>query len=127
VSVAIAEMVRKHFPQVPIYARSLDRNHSYRLMELGVTMQIRETLHSSLELSRGVLHELGFEASEAGRTIDAFRAFDARLLQQQFAIHGDEQALIDSVRQASAELQALFEAEEPGGARKDGEGQSQSD
>jgi hypothetical protein len=64
-----------------------------------------------MELARGVLHELGFEAAEALRTIDAFKEFDARLLQQQFAIHGDEQALIASARQSTDELRALFEAE----------------
>lgn len=110
-SLAIAELMRKHFPHVPVYARSLNRVHSYRLMELGVKVQIRETLHSSMELSRGVLHELGFEPSEAARAIDAFKEFDAKLLQQQFAIHGDEQALIATARQASDELRALFEAE----------------
>jgi voltage-gated potassium channel Kch len=96
---------------VPIYARSLNRAHSYQLMELGVKMQIRETLHSSMELSRGVLHELGFEIDEASRTIDAFRDFDAKLLQQQFAIHRDEQQLIATAKQASDELKLLFEAE----------------
>lgn len=110
-SVAIAEMVRKHFPHVPIYARSLNRMHSYRLMELGVRLEIRETLHSSLELARAVLQELGFGVREAARTVDAFREFDTKLLQQQFAIHRDEEALIASVRQASDELRALFEAE----------------
>jgi voltage-gated potassium channel Kch len=96
---------------VPIYARSLNRAHSYQLMELGVKMQIRETLHSSMELSRGVLHELGFEADEASRTIDAFRDFDTKLLEQQYVIHRDEQQLIASAKQASDELKALFEAE----------------
>jgi len=111
VSMNIAVMVRKHFPHVPIYARSLNRRHSYRLIELGVKMQIRETLHSSMELSRGVLYELGFDIDEASRTIDAFQAFDAKLLQQQSAIHRDEQQLIASAKQASDELKLLFDAE----------------
>jgi glutathione-regulated potassium-efflux system ancillary protein KefC/glutathione-regulated potassium-efflux system protein KefB len=110
-SLNIGALVRRHFPNVPIYARSLNRAHSYRLMELGVDMEVRETLHSSMELARGILQELGMEPAEAARTIDAFKDFDARLLQQQFAIHGDEQALIASVKQASDELRALFEAE----------------
>ena len=116
-SVNIAAMVRKHFPHVPIYARSLNRAHSYRLMELGVHMEVRETLHSSMELARSVLQELGFEPAEAARTIDAFREFDAKLLQQQFAIHGDEQAMIASAKQATDELRALFEAEADAAAR----------
>ena len=38
-----AELVRKHFPQVQIVARARDRFHAYRLMDLGVHLQMRET------------------------------------------------------------------------------------
>jgi len=112
-SVKVAAMVRKHFPQVPIYARTRNRPHSYQLLDLGVKMQIRETLYSSMELSRGVLHELGFEESEADRTIDAFREFDYKLLYQQHAVHRDEQQLVATTRQATDELKSLFEADQP--------------
>ena len=110
-SVKIAEMMRKHFPHVPIYARSHNRAHSYELMNHGVRLQIRETLHSSMELSRHVLHELGFDAHEAERTVRAFGDFDSKLLQQQHSIYRDEQQLIATVKQASDELKSLFEAQ----------------
>jgi glutathione-regulated potassium-efflux system ancillary protein KefC/glutathione-regulated potassium-efflux system protein KefB len=110
-SVHIAALVRKHFPDLPIFARSINRAHSYRLMELGVEVEVRETLHSSMELARSVLQELGFESAEAARTIEAFKEFDAKLLRQQSAMHGDEQALIATAKQATDELRALFEAE----------------
>jgi len=110
-SIKVATMVRKHFPQVPIYARSLNRAHSYQLMDLGVKMEIRETLYSSMELSRGVLQELGLSKFDADRTIEAFHEFDYKLLHQQHAVHRDEKQLIATSKQASEELKSLFEAE----------------
>ncbi|MET0379810.1 MAG: NAD-binding protein, partial [Spongiibacteraceae bacterium] len=110
-SVEVAAMVRKHFPDLPIYARAHNRAHAYRLLDLGVKMLVRETLYSSMELSRGVLGELGYSQHEAERTVQAFHDLDSKLLLQQHAVHGDEQQLIESSRQASEELKALFEAE----------------
>lgn len=112
-SIKVATMVRKHFPQVPIYARTRNRSHSYQLLDLGVKMQIRETLYSSIELSRGVLQELGFDEQDVGRTIDAFREFDYKLLYQEHAVHRDEQQLVATTRQATEELRSLFEADRP--------------
>lgn len=110
-SVEVAALVRQHFPHLPIYARAHNRAHAYRLLDLGVKMLVRETLYSSMELSRGVLGELGYSAHEAERTVQAFHDLDSKLLLQQHAVQGDEQQLIESSRQAHEELKALFEAE----------------
>ena len=111
-SLKTAEMVRRHFPHVPIYARARNRYHSYKLMDLGVKALIRETWLSSLELSRGVLKELGFGEEDANQMIAAFRALDEKLLLQQHAIYQDEAQLIQSAKQATDELKSLFEAAE---------------
>ena len=42
-SVHTAEAVRRHFPNVKIYARARDRNHAYQLIDVGVTVVNRET------------------------------------------------------------------------------------
>ena len=111
-SLKTAEMVRKHFPHVPIYARARNRFHAYKLMDLGVKAVIRETLFSSLELSRDVLEGLGFPETEATRTVTTFRAFDEKLLLQQYAVYQDETQLIQTSKQATDELRSLFEAAE---------------
>ena len=41
------EIVRQHYPDVPIYARSRDRMHVHRLMDAGVTIIQRETFLSA--------------------------------------------------------------------------------
>ncbi|MES2355305.1 MAG: monovalent cation:proton antiporter-2 (CPA2) family protein [Pseudomonadota bacterium] len=122
-SVKTAEMVRKHFPHVPVYARARNRVHTYKLMDLGVKVAVRETLLSSIELSRNVLKELGLKEDEANDTVAAFRTFDERLLLQQHAIYQDEAQLIQTSKQAADELKSLFEAaqeqEEVGTAKDD--------
>jgi len=109
-SIKTAEMVRRHFPNLPIYARARNRFHAYKLMDLGVRQVVRETLYSSMELSRGVLTELGLDASEVERTVAGFRAFDNKLLLQQHAFYQDEARMIQTSKQVSDELMGLFEA-----------------
>lgn len=123
-SLKTAEMVRRHFPDLPIYARARSRFHAYKLMDLGVRQVVRETLYSSMELSRGVLTELGLNAAEVERTVAGFRAFDNKLLLQQHAIYQDEEQLIQTSKQVSDELRDLFEAQNPEMAAEDEESMS---
>lgn len=109
-SLKTAALVRKHFPHVPIYARARNRFHSYKLMDLGVKMLVRETLQSSIDLGAGVLRELGIEDEEVERTVSAFREFDEKLLLQQHAIYQDEELLLENAKQATDDLKSLFES-----------------
>lgn len=104
-------LVRRHFPHLRILARARDRHHSHVLASLGVHGQIRETLLSSLELSRRVLEELGLPAEQAQRAVETFREHDARALERQRAVFRDEHELIQSVRAAARELEAVYEAD----------------
>jgi len=86
-------------------------------MDLGVELIERETLQSSLQLARGVLEQLGVPAWEAERTIERFRMHDAQTLQRQHAVYHDERRLIQTSREAAAELQGLFESDLEDGER----------
>ena len=110
-SVKIATIVRGSFPTVPIYARARNRQHVFALMDLGVTIIQRETLHSSLKLAELLLTDLDGDAEEARRVVDAFLTRDEGLLQQSFLVHHDEKEIIQTARQAGEELRAIFEAE----------------
>jgi glutathione-regulated potassium-efflux system ancillary protein KefC/glutathione-regulated potassium-efflux system protein KefB len=107
-SVKTAEMVRKHYPHLKIYARARNRAHAYRLMDVGVDKLIRETLLSSLELARDVLVGLGYSRAEAERAVRVFRRHDDALLATQHKIHHDEAQLIATARQGAEELERLF-------------------
>src|ERR1700737_1406020 len=45
-SVRTVELIRKHFPHLTILARARNRQHAFRLLDLGVHYNIRETLGS---------------------------------------------------------------------------------
>lgn len=108
-SVRTAEMVRKHFPQVQIYARARNRHHSHLLMDLGVKASVREMLFSSLKLTEEVLEALGQPAHETRQLLDKFQRYDEDLLQRQHAVFRDESKLIQTTKEAAEELQRLFE------------------
>ena len=108
-SVKTAEMVKKHYPHLKIYARARNRIHAYRLMDVGVDKQIRETLLSSIELARDVLMAMGNTEAEANDAVRRFRQHDEILLERQHKIHHDEAQLIAASRQGAEELERLFE------------------
>lgn len=111
-SLKTAELVRKHFPHVPIYARARNRNHVHRLMDLGVEFIRRETFLSSLDITREVLRGLGDPEQEVTRTIETFREFDRRHLYGDYAHYTDQQKLQVFARERSEELKDLFAQDE---------------
>ncbi|WPB81655.1 monovalent cation:proton antiporter-2 (CPA2) family protein [Archangium violaceum] len=108
-SVRTAQLVRAHFPQLPVYARARNRAHAYRLMDEGVKILNRETLLSSLEMACFVLQGLGFDEARARHIIERFRSYDEQLLQKQYAVSQDEEKLLQTAQQAREELRSLFE------------------
>ncbi|MBK7857690.1 MAG: NAD-binding protein [Archangiaceae bacterium] len=52
-SIEIGELVRRHFPNLPILARARNRTHYYRLLEAGRAPShiFRETMGTSLEMA----------------------------------------------------------------------------
>jgi len=110
-SLKIAETVKSHFPKLDIYARARNRHHAHMLMDLGIKVLVRETYFSSLRLAEQVLSGLGLEKSEVSASIEKFRVYDEAALIRQHAVHHDETKLIQSVKDASEELQSLFEAD----------------
>ena len=110
-SIRTAEMVRRHFPEVKIYARARNRFHSHRLMDLGVDLIERETLLSSLDLAEQVLKALGITGWEAQETVARFKLHDEKTLIRQYAVYHDESQLIQTSKQAAQELQGLLESD----------------
>ena len=108
-SIKVAATVKKHFPNLKIFARARNRQHAYRLLDAGVDYVIRETFLSAVELSRKLLETLGIEPGEANNITQRFQAYDEQLLQKQHAIYHDEAQVIASAKQAIVELQNLFE------------------
>ena len=76
-SVRTAEMIIKHFPHLKILARARNRQHSFRLMDLGVRYIVRETLLSSLEMRGARARVAGVRrGAKAVDTVRRFRLYD---------------------------------------------------
>ena len=86
-------MVRQHYPDVPIYARSRHRRHTHQLMDLGVKVIRRETFLSSLDLTREVLRGLGLPEREVRFTVDTFHDHDRRRLYEDYKHYTDIEKL----------------------------------
>ena len=107
-SVHTAKLIRRHFPDTPVFARARDRMHAYRLMDLGVSLIHRETFASSLELASDVLEAVGFSRASAKAGVQRFREYDDDLIKRQQAIYQDEAELVASAKQSMRELEELF-------------------
>ena len=96
-----------------MFARARNRQHAFKLMDLGVEVIVRETFHSSLEMGQQVLEALGLPPEAAADRRERFRQHDERMLREQHLMYDDEAALIASSEQARRDLEKLFEADEP--------------
>lgn len=107
-SLRTAEVVRLHFPDVPIFARARNRQHVHQLMDQGVTVIRRETFLSALDLTREVLRRFGSSEREIDRAIEAFRDLDRQHLYDDYAHYTDLEKLQDRARKYTEELEELF-------------------
>lgn len=108
-SLRTAETVQKHFPHLKIFARARNRQHAYKLLDMGVERIFRETLGSSLEMTGEILQAAGLTFSESHSTLERFRQYDENLLQETFKHHRDVDKLRELANKASRELEELFD------------------
>ena len=108
-SITTAQYLRKNYPDMIVLALARDRQHYYRLREVGVRHIWRETYLSSLDMSRESLQLLGISAEKARETVQTFRNYDDDLIERQQAIYDDEASMIESAQSAIAELESLFD------------------
>jgi glutathione-regulated potassium-efflux system ancillary protein KefC/glutathione-regulated potassium-efflux system protein KefB len=110
-SVRTAAVVRRHFPNLPIVARARNRVHAFRLRDLGVRMILRDTFPASLDMAEQALLRLGVSAATTASAISLFRRHDEEMMDAQYAVQHDEAKLIQTSREAAAQLRELFESD----------------
>jgi glutathione-regulated potassium-efflux system ancillary protein KefC len=110
-SVALAELVHEHFPQLQVVARARNVTHYYRLRELGVELIERETLDSALMSGRSVLELMGWQRHAARNQALRFRQHSIELMQRMAPHFGDEKKLIALSKQGREQLEAQWAAE----------------
>lgn len=107
-SLRVAEIVRSHFPDLPIYARARDRTHVHRLMDLGVKIIERETFLAALELTKDLLRGLGLKETEVRRLKDTFKRLDEKRLYEDYQYYTDLEKVQANARSQAKELEELF-------------------
>ncbi|MDE2280596.1 MAG: monovalent cation:proton antiporter-2 (CPA2) family protein, partial [Xanthomonadaceae bacterium] len=89
-SLHVARVVKRMYPHLKIVARARNRQHVWRLMDLGVDEPVRETLYSSLKMSKQALVALGMTPERAADRVERFRRQDAELIKAQYLVYDDE-------------------------------------
>ncbi|MBS0443691.1 MAG: glutathione-regulated potassium-efflux system protein KefC [Proteobacteria bacterium] len=110
-SVAVARLVREHFPHLGIVARARNVSHYYQLRNLGVEAVERETLDSALMSGRSALELLGLERHQARTLALRFRRHNLELVEQMRPHTGDEAQLIAIAKQGRQQLEEQFARE----------------
>ena len=108
VTIRTARLLKRLYPHLKIFARARNRQHAFKLMDLGVEVIVRETFHSSLDMGQQVLEALGVPPEVAAERRERFRA--RRMLREQHLVYDDEAALIASSQQACRIWKRLFES-----------------
>ncbi|WP_201316567.1 monovalent cation:proton antiporter-2 (CPA2) family protein [Dyella sp. EPa41] len=110
-SLRTARVVRRIYPNLKIIARARNRQHVWRLMDLGIEMPVRETLYSSLKMTRQTLEAIGLSPELAADRVERFRRQDAELLKRQYLVYDDDARIVQTTREALADLDQLFQAD----------------
>ena len=113
VNLKIAQLAKRHFPHLRVIARARNRQHAFRLMDLGA-VAVHETLHSSVEIGKLVFIGLGIPQEQAERSAGTFLEHDEHILAEQYLVHDNEAALVASTEEAYRQLEALFDADRKG-------------
>ncbi len=121
-SVAVAKMVREHFPNLAIVARARNVQHYFDLHDLGVTMIERETLDSALMSARSVLEVLGWERHQARTLALRFRRHNVDQLLQMAPHRKDTAKLVAASKQGRQQLEDLFAQEREEATKRDARG-----
>lgn len=116
-SLKVVDVVREHFPQLPIVARARNVQHWFALRERGVADVERETLDAALMSGRRALEHLGW-APHAARTLALrFRRHSVEQLETLRPHRADQQRLVGMARAGRQQLEQLFAEERAAGPR----------
>ena len=110
-TIRTARLLKRQYPHLKVFARARNRQHAFKLMDLGVEVIVRETFHSSLDMGQQVMEALGVPPDVAAERRERFRKHDEQMLREQHLVYDDEAALIASSQQARQDLEKLFEAD----------------
>lgn len=107
-SLEIAAIAKKHYPNLKVAARAIDRRHAYELLNAGVTTFKREIFDSALNLGVEALTLLGNKREGAERAGKLFGAHDNESIQKLADLWGDDHSYGIAVRQSVEDLKSVL-------------------
>ncbi len=110
-SVHTAQVVRQTYPHLKIFARVRNRNHAFRLRDLGVQVFERETFWSSLKLAQKLLVDWGEDSQSVENLIEVFVKHDLEMLDGQFERRHDQTEMIRYSKLATQQLSEVIRSD----------------
>ncbi len=104
-SLEIVDLMREHFPSVPVVARARNVGHLFQLRDRGVKHIEREVFESSLRSARSVLEELGWPAAEAREATMAFRRANVQLTDEMYPSYQDRNKMIATAKEGRRQFE----------------------
>ena len=110
--IEIALFAQKHYPNLQIVARAIDRHHAYELMRIGVKTLRRETFESALSLGVSALELLGNSPESAKRAGKLFCEHDKESMHVLSEVWGDDHSYGVAVKQRMELLKQVLVSDE---------------
>ena len=107
----IAEMARKHFPDLRVMATVATRHDAYEILDTGVEDVYREALDSALRLGVDALRAIGFRSHQATRSAHRFRHYEVEALKELYDLRHDEKLYMSTAKQKVHDLERLLISE----------------
>ncbi|BFM21708.1 monovalent cation:proton antiporter-2 (CPA2) family protein [Gilvimarinus japonicus] len=105
----IVTTAQKHFPNLKILVRAIDRRHAYQLIAADVAGLRRETFHSALMLGVDALKALGQPEQAAERAGQLFEEHDEKSLRKLAKLWGDDKSYGRAIRKNLDELRRVLQ------------------
>jgi monovalent cation:proton antiporter-2 (CPA2) family protein len=108
----IIAVAKKHFPQIKILARAIDRRHAYEILRTNIDGMRRETFDSALHMGVDALKTMGIDPATAERAGDLFEQHDEENLLTLAQLWGDDKSYGIAVRQRIEDLKQVLQADQ---------------
>ena len=105
----IIELSQKHFKNLKIVTRAIDRRHAYQLIKLNVDTFKRETFDSAVSLGIEALKMLGNESISAIRAGQLFSEHDDDSMLKLAEVWGDDKSYGVAVKQRLEDLKQVLD------------------
>lgn len=108
----IAQLARRHFSHLKIFARAFDVIHYHELQAIGVDYIEREMFLGSLNMGRRALEALGMPAELAQRKAELFADYDEKTTRRLGEHRDDDKRYISETRLAQDEMMKLLQEDD---------------